>query len=295
MLKVLATGICGTDSMRMRNGFNIDSLGHELVVEKNGSYFAACPLFPCLKCENCRAGMSQHCREGKALGRADDGNGGLSGWINIPESARLYPVPASMPIVVAVLADPLACIIHALSEVNLREKSVLLIGDGGLGSISAIFLRDRASHVTVQAKNAGRAEVVRAELGVDAIAALDEKKQTYDIVLSTVSSKTALLDVVPYISERGLFCSLAVHESGSQGVFDLRQGFEKEISFRGAKAYPLPISLEEDVFSQALKVLADSPQEYLAAIGEVIDLRDRVRVLNRLKNGGPGRAVAVNF
>jgi threonine dehydrogenase-like Zn-dependent dehydrogenase len=44
-----------------------------------------------------------------------------------------------LPAIVATLADPLACIIHAFHGTSLDGKDLLIIGDGPMAAIAAVY------------------------------------------------------------------------------------------------------------------------------------------------------------
>jgi threonine dehydrogenase-like Zn-dependent dehydrogenase len=62
VLDVMAAGVCGSDTHRLRAGFDVRSLGHELVGRRlsNGTLVAIRPLNPCRACPACRRGWTEH-------------------------------------------------------------------------------------------------------------------------------------------------------------------------------------------------------------------------------------------
>lgn len=99
----------------------------------------------CGRCELCRAGLSNHCREREVLGmhRRD---GCLAERFTLPVR-NLLEVPASIDDDQAVFAEPLAGVIHAAHLVRLEGKPfVTVLGDGPEALLAAqIMVRRNAS------------------------------------------------------------------------------------------------------------------------------------------------------
>lgn len=231
VLDVMAVGVCGSDIHRLRSGFDVRSLGHELVGRRpgDGTLAAIRPLNPCRVCPACRRGWTEQCASDVSIGRLDTGQGGFSGRIHA-QPGQLYPLPAYLPIPVATLADPLACIVHALDGMSLDGKTVLIIGDGSMGAIAAVYARLCAARVSIAVKDATG--------------------------ISSAPILTAILAVAPL----GQVVALGVYCPDLAAVIPVRTLLEKESTLRGSKAYR--VSAERDDFATALEHLATSRDAY---------------------------------
>jgi (R,R)-butanediol dehydrogenase/meso-butanediol dehydrogenase/diacetyl reductase len=101
----------------------------------------------CGRCAPCRAGRTNLCRAYYTYGLQADG--GLAGYVTVP-AQMCVPVPDACDDGNAVLAQPMAIAMHALSRGEARPgEPVVVVGAGGIGSllIAAATARDIPVHV----------------------------------------------------------------------------------------------------------------------------------------------------
>ena len=263
VLDVMAVGVCGSDIHRLRSGFDVRSLGHELVGRRpgDGTLAAIRPLNPCRVCPACRRGWTEQCASDVSIGRLDTGQGGFSGRVHAQPS-QLYPTPQrSCPLRVATLADPLACIIHAFHGLSLDGKDLLIIGDGPMAAIAAVYARQHAARVSIAVKNATRAS--RISSFADHVVTVEELPVThYDVVLEAVGgiSSAPILTAILAVAPLGQVVALGVYRPDLAAVIPVRTILEKESTLRGSKAYR--VSAERDDFAAALEHLATCRDAY---------------------------------
>jgi len=142
LLESAACGICATDLARRYLPFPlpqiighevlaVDDSGQRFVVEINASHLARgletdCPF--------CRAGLVTHCPERVTLG-IDRLPGGFGPYILAPVGA-VIPVPDAIPSAAAVLVEPLAAALHAVTTVSPKPgESVAVLGPRRLGML----------------------------------------------------------------------------------------------------------------------------------------------------------------
>jgi L-iditol 2-dehydrogenase len=153
-----AVGICGSDLHSYSEGAIGDTpceypmvLGHEpagTVVEVGagvtgwspGDRAALEPALYCYHCEFCRSGHYNVCANIRFLS-----NPGHPGFfrerVNLPVQ-NLLAVPASLPIDVATLHEPLAVALHSLQFAAVREgETVAVIGAGPIGLLTIASLK----------------------------------------------------------------------------------------------------------------------------------------------------------
>ncbi|MBI5709960.1 MAG: alcohol dehydrogenase catalytic domain-containing protein [Candidatus Eisenbacteria bacterium] len=182
-------------------------LGHENVGEvvevgrdvrgfAPGDRVVANPLLACRArgiappCAACAAGAPQRCERfpdgalpaGMLIGTTR-GLGGSWGERFVAPAAQLLPVPAGVADEAAVLAEPLACAVHAVrGSLPAAGERVLVLGAGSIGLLTLAALRALAPQAEVttlarhrfQAEHAerlGAARVVMAAAGTRALAA----------------------------------------------------------------------------------------------------------------------------
>jgi (R,R)-butanediol dehydrogenase/meso-butanediol dehydrogenase/diacetyl reductase len=164
-MRVHACGICGSDKLLAQVSAPGTVLGHEVVAEV----------------ESVGPGVSGWCPGDRAVPIGDelgmsDKRGGFSECILI-DAAACVPVPAAIPSLAAVLAEPLANGLHFVRRGRLRSgQRVVVLGAGQIG-LSIIYWARRlgAGRVVVSEPAPGRAALA-AELGADAV--IDPTRET---------------------------------------------------------------------------------------------------------------------
>ncbi len=262
MLDVVAAGVCGSDVQRLRAGFEVRSLGHELVGRRpgDGALVVIRPLNPCRSCPACAQGRTEQCASDTSIGRLDTGQGGFSGRVRA-RPGQLYPLPGNLPVTVATLADPLACVVHALHGMSLDGKDLLVIGDGPLAAIAAVYARQRDARVSIAVKNKTR--VPRVSGFAEHVVTVEELPATrYDVVLEAVGgiSSAPILTAILAVAPLGQVVALGVYRHDLAAVIPVRTLLEKESTLRGSKAYR--VSAERDDFAAAIEHLATCRDAY---------------------------------
>ena len=158
LLKVLRSGICGTDASEYKSGpkifptqaphpnsghFGPMVIGHEFIGEiigdvdeetgfKSGDIVASGAGISCGQCRRCRQGRTNLCDRYVTLGL--NRNGGLAQFVAAPVST-LVKVPQGISLEAAGIAQPLAVGLHAARRAGVVDgDNVLLIGSGAIGT-----------------------------------------------------------------------------------------------------------------------------------------------------------------
>lgn len=148
-IKVEAASICGTDvhilSDPPSHPATTDTiLGHEYVGEvveigkevRNvviGDRVIVDPTTTCGECNYCKNGIANMCENSSSIGIFEDG-----GWASysVVPSNNVYKVSKTVPPEIAVLAEPLSCVINGSEKVNVQPgDSVVILGAGPMGQL----------------------------------------------------------------------------------------------------------------------------------------------------------------
>lgn len=134
------SGICGSDM----SGFLGHSarrkppliLGHELVGWRNdGKRVVANPLISCGHCAQCLSGAQNLCVQWKLLG-LDRTEGSFAEFVSLP-AHQVFEIPDSLPSQRAVLAEPLANIVHLFRIAGPPPFFRLaIVGAGTMGALA---------------------------------------------------------------------------------------------------------------------------------------------------------------
>ena len=152
LVKVMASGICGTDVLewyRLKNAPRV--LGHEIsgeVVEvglgsnefKEGDRVFASHHVPCNSCRYCLSGHHTAC---DTLHKTNFYPGGFSEYIRVPEintKLGVLPLRNSVSFKEATFIEPLGCIIRGQKLSNITKDSTLLILGSGISGLLHIKL-----------------------------------------------------------------------------------------------------------------------------------------------------------
>lgn len=189
LLKVISTGICGTDlriwhgSHRKYSPGTIRIPGHEVVgnivevgadisgLEQGQRVFMA-PNMGCGHCRQCISGNNNLCAFYEAPGITFDGS--FAEYMRIPAAAilqgNLIPIREQVDSAVATLIEPFACVLRGQEAVHIQPgESVLVVGAGPIGIMHVMLARlQGAAKVYVSELNPERALQVR-EFGADIV------------------------------------------------------------------------------------------------------------------------------
>ena len=140
LVRVLASGLCGSDVEKIGAAPPGTVLGHEVTGElPDGRRVALVHHLPCGRCERCRAGHESTCEEFQA---ATIEPGGFAERVR----ARAWiEIPTPISDAIASFAEPLACVLRAVERVP--GGRVLVVGCGFIGNLFVQVLRRRGDDV----------------------------------------------------------------------------------------------------------------------------------------------------
>lgn len=235
-IRVLATGICGTDL----HIFDWDAwaqrtipigltIGHEFVGEvvevgSNVADFHAGDIVSgeghvvCGRCRNCLAGRRHLCAH--TLGTGVQRNGCFAEFIVLPMT-NVWRHSPSIPRDIAAIFDPLGNAVHTALAFPVLGEDVLVTGAGPIGIMAAAVARHAgARHVIISDPNAYRRELAE-KVGVSR--AVDPRKsplaallpelamtEGFDVGLEMSGNPHAFRDMLANMSHGGKFAMLGI-------------------------------------------------------------------------------------
>ncbi len=192
LVRIATVGICGSDTAYYRGtaAYTITSpfvMGHEAsgIIEATGSdvgglcagtRVALVPNRACGACDQCRSGFDNLCSSTRYLGSAavePHQDGALQHYLTVP-ATHVLPLPGTVSLATGALLEPFAVALHAVRKTSVENKSVLIVGAGAIGQLTAVAARALgARRVTVADVSARRARTA-VEHGADACGTPDE-------------------------------------------------------------------------------------------------------------------------
>jgi len=145
LVKVIASGICGTDVMewyRIKKAPRI--LGHEIAGEivesksekfKVGQRVFVSHHVPCNKCKYCLASHHTAC---ETLHKGNYDPGGYSEFIRVPEinvDLGTYLLPENVSYEEGTMIEPLACVAAGQRVIGVKQDQVVLVLGSGLSGL----------------------------------------------------------------------------------------------------------------------------------------------------------------
>jgi len=222
----------------------VDAVGPEVTGLNCGQPVIINPIISCGRCDSCRRGARNLCRNAGLFGREVDGS--MSEFVNL--AARyVHPLPAQLPLAEATLIETLATVRHAQARLGVAPgESVVVLGQGTTGLLHArlavlagaspviaisrtrwkldMAIRMGAHHVVGASAEKAVGEVLRLTAGAGA-----------DIVIDTAGGATTLMAAIEMLRPGGRLAPYAVSHECCAG-FTTFPLYYKEISIIGSRA-----------------------------------------------------------
>ncbi len=275
IMKVEACGVCAGDIKCSEGGFRFwggegnpayceppfipghELLGHVAEVGplydgpfKIGDRITSEQIIPCGECRYCGEGLYTLCDPHFVYGFKRRYNGGFAEYVRLPENARNYRVPDSLPMEKAILIEPFACSMHAVKRARITGNDVVVIagaGTLGLGMIAAAALLKPKALISMEPVESRRQKALElgATLALDAwpnegvephIAAMTQGCGC-DVYIEATGDTSAVPQGLQLIKKGGRFIEFSVF-AGPASVDWSIIGDAKELDLFGVSLSP---------------------------------------------------------
>jgi threonine 3-dehydrogenase len=236
LIRVLRTGICGTDlHIESWNEWAQQTIhpplvvGHEFVGEIIQLGEGVTSVYPgeivgaeghivCGHCRNCMAGRRALCANSVGIGVQRDG--AFAEFIVMPV-VNLWPHLTKIDLDVAAIFDPFGNAVHAATQFRVVAEDVLVTGAGPIGIMAAMVARHNgARFVVITDVSDYRLELAR-KVGVDRavnvrttnLARVQEElgmKEGFDVAFEMSGHASALRDMITNMSHGGRIAILGL-------------------------------------------------------------------------------------
>lgn len=195
LLKVLSTGICGTDlriwhgSHRKYTPGTIRIPGHEVVGDivevgadvkglQVGQRVLMAPNMGCGHCRQCISGNNNLCINYDAPGITFDGS--FAEYLRVPSAAilqgNLIPISKEVDPTAAALIEPFACVLRGQDALHIQPgESVLVVGAGPIGIMHVMLAQLRGAGVVIVSELIPERAAQAREIGADRVVNPDEE------------------------------------------------------------------------------------------------------------------------
>jgi len=230
LVKVMASGICGSDVMewyRIKKAPRV--LGHEITGEivevgdgvknyKKGDRVFVSHHVPCNKCYYCLKGSHTAC---ETLHRTNYDPGGFAEYLRVPQinvDRGVYILPEEMSYEEGTFIEPLACVVRGQRLARLRPgQTVLVIGSGISGLIHIALARALGAGRIIASDITDFRLKAAERFGADAV--INAKDDVRGSLLKLNGNRLADLVIVCAGSLSASTTALNCIDSGGAGLF----------------------------------------------------------------------------
>jgi 2-desacetyl-2-hydroxyethyl bacteriochlorophyllide A dehydrogenase len=233
LIKVMASGICGTDIHILRGEYLgeyplipghefsgiVQEVGTAVTRFKPGDRVAVEPNVCCNNCYNCLHNRQNFCLNWQAIGVTRPG--AMAEFVTAPEE-NTFDI-GTIPFETAAFMEPLSCTVHGLGKVDFSlSNRIAILGAGPIGLLMIGLVKRLGSiEVTVVEKNRARLELA-GESGADFIE--DDidglRGDYYDVVVDATGSIPVMRRTLEFVRHGGIVLLFGVPPMGTPMEID---------------------------------------------------------------------------
>jgi len=227
VVKVMASGICGTDIHIYRGEYLGDypvvpghefsgviiSVGDAVTRFKVGDRVAVEPNISCDNCYNCLNNRQNFCLNWQAIGVTRPG--GMAQNVAVPEKA-VFDI-GDISFEQAAFMEPLSCVVHGMERLGIEASDkVAILGAGPIGILLLQVARVQgAAEITVVDKNVSRSDFARSKGADVSLTAIDDlKRDYYDAVIDATGSIPVMARTLEFVRHGGKVLLFGVPPGG---------------------------------------------------------------------------------
>src|SRR3989304_1020045 len=253
LVKVKASGICGTDLMewyRIKKAPRV--LGHEMtgeIIESRSDKFNigqrvfVSHHVPCNECKYCLEGNQTAC---ETLHKGNYDPGGFSEFVRVPQinvENGTYTLPDNVSYEEGTMIEPLACVVRAQRIIDVKEgQTVLVMGSGVSGLLNIQMAKLKKAKVIATDIDEYRLKKAEGSGADEVYNANEERIIKADRIIMCTGAMSAFEAAFRYIDRKGIIMLFAIpNKNISIPVEDFWRNELSIVSSYGAA----PVDLEE--------------------------------------------------
>ena len=254
LIKIRQGGICNTDLELVKGYMGFQGiLGHEFVgdvVEASGAeqwvgkrvcadINAACEQANTMNhCDTC--GHPHHCPNRTVIG-IDRHHGAFTDYLVAP-IRNLYEVPDGVSDDAAVFCEPLAAAFEIPEQVTIeRNQEIIVLGDGKLGLLIAMALRQVCEHVTLAGRHPDKLALVDSLDIETVLSAQLDRPLSADVVVEATGTAGGLQQAMELAKPRGTIVLKSTVADGT--ALNLAPIVINELTLLGSRCGPFDKAL----------------------------------------------------
>ena len=256
-VKVAYCGICGSDIHKYEGKQNTRPikypvpLGHEIsgVVDavasdvtdfKVGDRVTVDPNWSCGKCKYCKDGKTSYCENSRGVVK------GMAEFVVSP-CENVYHIPTHVTLRNAALAEPLACCLHGIDLLGIRQgEKVALVGYGAIGEIMLALIKSAgAGEIIVVEPNESKRERALEKGATRFVSPLDEEAVNdicatvcIDRVVECVGNRAAQKTALKIAGKGATVVFFGVSDAAETLDFSVYDAFIKELTIKTSYVNP---------------------------------------------------------
>ncbi len=243
LIKVMASGICGTDIHILRGEYRaqypiipghefsgtIEKIGESVTRFEIGDNVAVEPNISCDNCYNCLNNRQNFCNNWQAIGVTK--SGGMAQFVVAPEKS-VFNID-KLQFEYAAFMEPLSCVLHGLKKVKINPGDrVVVFGAGPIGILFLQMVRlQGAVHVSVLENLASRAALAE-QYGANQIFQdiSDFEKDDFDVVIDATGVISLMQQTIDLARSGGGVLLFGVPPAGKKLKLEGMKIFQKGLT-----------------------------------------------------------------
>ena len=251
LVKVAATGICGTDLHILDGEFaatlpvipghefagEVVGLGAEVTELSVGTKVAVDPSLYCFECYYCKLGKNNLCENWNAIGVT---RSGAAAELVVAPYGNCVVLPSDVRLEDYALVEPLSCAVRGYDVLRSQLGSHVLIYGAGTMGLMMLQLAKSVGAVSVDMVdvNADRLRVAT-QLGCTAaVQSADEidRPRLWDLVVDATGNEAAIQDALGRVGKGGTFLQFGVSSYAARATIEPYKIYNQEITITGSMA-----------------------------------------------------------